>query len=116
MSRLTDRAREVIDVWNRHDLDEFMSLHAADLVYSSPFARKMAPSSGGRMVGLEAVRPLWKKALEAYPDIHSTILEIYEGIDSVAVHYRTTARSSPVVDVMHFDADGKVCRLEVFHL
>lgn len=115
MYTLKDRAEEVIATWNSHDLDRFLGLHAQDLVYTSPFARRMVPHSQGTLTGLEAIRPLWRKALELHPAIHSTIISIFEGIDSVAVYYTTTARTTPVLDVMQFDAEGKVCRLDVFH-
>ena len=115
MTTLKDRARDVIAVWNSHDLDKFISLHSDDLVYTSPFVKKAFPSSDGCIIGITAIRPLWKKALDAYPDIHSTIIDICEGVNSAAVYYTTTAKSSPVVDVMHFDAQGKVCRLDVYY-
>jgi len=115
MFDLRERAAEVISAWNDHDLDRFVAMHAPNLEYSSPYVRKVIAGSNGTLRGMESIRPIWEKALSTYPDIHSTIVSICVGIDSAAVQYTSTAKDGLIVDVMRFDGDGLVCRLDVFH-
>jgi hypothetical protein len=115
MTDLKTRALAAIAAWNAHDLARFVSLHAGDLTYSSPYAQRMAPESGGVLRGMTTIRPLWEAALAKHPNIHSDVIAVMEGVASVAVHYRTTAKDGPVVDVMHFNDAGLIERLDVYY-
>lgn len=108
-------ARQVIETWNSHDLDRFMSLHSEGFRYSSPVIRKLTGKDIDTLTDKAQIRKLWQSVLERIPDIRSEILDMLEGTDSVAVYYRSSAKERNMVDVMTFDESGLVSRLEVFY-
>lgn len=65
-SRL-ETLREVLDAFNRHDLDAIMSHFAEDAVFESP--RGQGPS-GTRFTGKDQVRLGLAARFEGIPDVH----------------------------------------------
>jgi steroid delta-isomerase-like uncharacterized protein len=59
--------REVLDAFNRHDLDAIMAHFADDPVFESP---RGADPWGTRFVGREEVRAGLAKRFEGIPDVH----------------------------------------------
>ena len=59
--------RDVLDAFNRHDLDGILAFFADDAVFESP--RGPEPY-GTRYEGLEAVRAGLAKRFEGIPDVH----------------------------------------------
>lgn len=108
-------AREIIDAWNRHDLESFVSYHSEDLAWSSPAIQRLTGKEVKTLTGMAPIKELWGKALEKYPQIKSIIIDIFEGVDSVAVYYASAIKDRPVVDVMYFNEAGKVWKLDVFY-
>jgi len=62
-----DTMREVVDAFNRHDLDAIMSYFADDAVFESPHG---PDPRGTRYVGKDAVRVGLGKRFEGIPDVH----------------------------------------------
>jgi len=62
-----DVLREVLDAFNRHDLDAIMSHFAEDAVFESP---RGPDPWGTRYDGREAVRAGLAKRFEGIPDVH----------------------------------------------
>jgi ketosteroid isomerase-like protein len=62
----TDVLREVLDAFNRHDLDAIMSHFADDCVFDSP---RGAHVWGSRFVGVEEVRRGLAQRFEGIPDV-----------------------------------------------
>ena len=62
-----DVLREVLDAFNRHDLDAIMSYFAEDAVFESP---RGPDPWGTRFEGRDAVRAGLAKRFEGIPDVH----------------------------------------------
>ena len=74
--------------WNAHDLDRLLDGFDDSVVFKSPAARKIVPGSDGVIVGKAALRSYWSEGLRLIPNLHFTLVGIYEGIDCVTIAYR----------------------------
>ena len=97
-----------IDAWNTHNLDEILSHYADDFVIETPMAAKLLPESGGSIKGKEAVRAYWKVGLERIPDLKFEIIDVLLGVHGLSIYYINTATHKKSVELMCFNAEGKV--------
>jgi len=100
-------ASQWINSWNSHDLDDILSHYADDIEITTPMLKLAAGIDSGSIQGKEAVRDYWSKALQKFPDLKFELYEITEGINSVALYYRSIMDKN-AIEVMFFDAAGKV--------
>lgn len=112
-------AREWINAWNSHDLEAILEHYAEDVVFTSPFALKLAPESGGTLHGKIALRSYFDIALETYPDLDFELLHVTQSVRSVVLIYRSVnqllaaemmevGESSEVLRVVaHYSAPGR---------
>jgi ketosteroid isomerase-like protein len=99
-------AQSWIAEWNSRDLDAIMRHYAPSVVFHSPVAAEVAPSSQGTVQGLAALRAYWHAALERNPKLRFELLEVFVSIETLAIRYRTqdgTVR----VEVLRFN-DGLI--------
>jgi len=108
-------AREWAEAWNSHDLDRIMSHYAEDVELTSPLVSRILGEGQHTVRGKAALRAYFKKGLEAFPDLEFVLWGAYPGVDSVVVHYQSV-RAMKSVEVMVFDAQGKVCRVRAHYL
>ena len=80
-------AREWIAAWNSHDLDAIMSHYADDVVFSSPFVRKIAGDASGLLHGRAALRSYFSAALERFPSLTFHLRAVLAGVDTVTILY-----------------------------
>ncbi len=52
----------------------------------------------------------WQKALQKIPDLHFELIDVMEGINSVALYYKSVMNKK-AVEVMFFNDEGKVNRM-----
>ena len=110
--------REILDAFNRHDLDAIMSYFAEDCVFESPRGPELW---GRRFVGKEEVRRGLSERFRGIPDVH------YGDDDHFACGNRgasewtitgTTLDGERIevrgCDLWTLDADGKVVRKDSF--
>lgn len=90
------------DAWNRHDIEAVLAHFREDVIFTSPVARRVVPESGGTVHGKAALRAYWQQALAQVPDLHFTIIGVYQGIDTLVIHY-TNQHGGEVCEVLHFD-------------
>jgi hypothetical protein len=74
--------------WNAHDLDAVLTLFAGDVLFTSPLARRLDPSSGGIVRGKAALRAYWTAGLARAPNLHFTVNWVTEGIDLLVIGFR----------------------------
>ena len=82
-------ARLWADEWNSHDLEAILKHYAPDVVFISPVAARILPGSDGTVRGIEALRDYWAAGLTAYPSLHFEVLEVFRGVDTLVIRYRT---------------------------
>lgn len=103
-----------IRAWNARDIEAVLAHYADDIVFTSPTALRVVPESGGVIEGKAALRSYWTVALGRNPDLHFTLVEVYAGIDTVALHYRNQ-RGALVDEVLTF-RDGLIAVGHAMHL
>lgn len=99
-------AEEWVGAWNSHDLDRILAHYRDDFTMSSPRIAALTEQSSGVLTGKDKVSEYWRIALAAAPDLTFTLIAVYLGSDSVAVHYE--GMRGPAVEVFFFDDDGLV--------
>ncbi|CAD0006452.1 nuclear transport factor 2 family protein [Flavobacterium chungangense] len=103
-------AKEWIDSWNSHDLDDIMKHYSEEIEITTPMLKLAAGIESGSIQGKEEVRAYWEKALTKIPDLHFELVEVTSSIDSVALYYKSVMNKM-AVEVMFFDENGLVNKM-----
>jgi len=110
--------REILDAFNRHDLDAIMSYFAEDCVFESPRGPELW---GRRFSGKEEVRRGLSERFRGIPDVHYGDDDHFACGDRGASEWTitgTTLDGERVevrgCDLWTLDADGKVVRKDSF--
>ena len=99
-------AESWLSAWNAHDIERVLSHFHEYAYFSSPFAHRLFPESGGMLRGKTQIRAYWTAGLHAIPDLHFTVEAVFVGIDHIVLVYRNQA-GVQVSEVLQF-ADGLV--------
>lgn len=97
-------ARHWEHAWNTRDLDALMAHFHGEVVFTSPVAARLMPETGGVIRGKEALRAYWSEGLRRSPDLHFTVLGVYEGTNTLVINFRNQ-RGDLVNEVLTFDGD-----------
>jgi len=90
--------------WNEHDLDAIMEHFTEDVVFASPLAAQLIPSSKGVVRGKPALRVYWAEGLRRKPDLHFELKGIYEGVGIVVINY-VNELGGRVCEVLEFTGE-----------
>ncbi len=104
---MSNFANEWVQAWNAHDLEAVMEHYAEDIVFYSPFIKKINNDPSGRITGKEALRAYFSRALTAYTDLHFELYHVLEGVDSVVLYYKSVGNRLSA-EMMVLNAEGKV--------
>lgn len=105
-----DFAQTWITSWNTHNLDDILSHYSDDIEITTPMIKLAAGIESGSLKGKEKVADYWRKALQKIPDLHFELIDVMEGINSVALYYKSVMNKK-AVEVMFFNGYGKVNRM-----
>lgn len=100
-------ANEWIAAWNSRGLDRILSHYAPGIEFVSPLAARVVGS--GRVVGKEALRNYWGRALPMVPDLHFELQNVLLGHECLTILYRNQ-RKQLVAEMCAFNDTGKVAR------
>ncbi len=103
-------AKQWIEAWNSHDLDRILSHYSEDIEITTPMIKLAGGIDSGTLKGKPAVAEYWKRALEKIPDLHFELIDVAEGVDSVALYY-LSVMNKKAIEVMYFNDEGKVNRM-----
>ncbi len=103
-------AEEWIKDWNSHDLDTILSHYSDDIEIFTPMIKLATGGKENSLKGKSAVREYWKAALDKYPDLNFELIKFTEGVDSVALFYRSIMNKH-AVEVMFFNEVGKINKM-----
>ena len=111
---VTDRAlnaiaTEWIAAWNSHDLERILSHYVDDFEMRSPLIAERGFSASSALRGKDAIRPYWRAGLAATPPIRFELVDVYAGVNQIAIHYRSVARKY-VVEVLEVDDERRIVR------
>lgn len=107
--RARNFAVEWIEAWNSHDLPRILSHYTEDFEMSSPFVAKFTGEDAGVLRGKAAVGAYWRAALERIPDLRFELLNVFAGVDSVAIYYKAVL-GKRATEVLFLDESGKAYR------
>jgi hypothetical protein len=77
-----------VKAWNAHDLDTLLAHFDEDVVFTSPVAARLLPSSGGVVRGKTALREYWTEGLLRLPDLHFEVIAMYVGVATLVINFR----------------------------
>jgi len=103
-------AEEWIRTWNSHNLEDILSHYAEDIEVTTPMISLATEGKERTLKGKTAIREYWKKALEKFPDLHFELIRSTEGVNSVALFYKSIM-DKHAVEVMFFDDEGKINKM-----
>jgi ketosteroid isomerase-like protein len=102
-------AKGWIQAWNQRDLEAVLSHYTEDVEFQSPLVVKLLGETSGTVRGKQNLREYFRKALAAFPgDIEIELLGVYQGVNSLLVHFQ--ARGRKAVEVMELNEEGKIRR------
>ena len=102
-------AKGWIQAWNQRNLESVLSHYTEDVEFQSPLVVKLLGETSGTLRGKQNLREYFRKALAAFPgDIEIELLGVYQGVNSLLVHFQAKGRSA--VEVMELNEAGKVRR------
>jgi hypothetical protein len=105
-----DFANHWVAAWNAHDLDAILS-HYDDAVEStSPVAARLLGTADGKVIGKANLRAYFQRGLEAYPDLHFDLKDVFWGVNSVVLYY-TNQNGTRSAEFLEFAASKKVVRI-----
>ena len=102
-------AREWVAAWNAHDLERILSHYTDDFEMSSPLIVERMQVPNGTLKGKDQIRPYWRQGLAAVPPIEFELLEVFTGVDSIVILYRSLHRKR-VCEVLTFNAQRQAVR------
>jgi ketosteroid isomerase-like protein len=102
-------AKGWIQAWNQRDLEAVLPHYTEDVEFQSPLVVKLLGETSGTVRGKQNLREYLRKALAAFPgDIEIELLGVYQGVNSLLVHFQAKGRKA--VEVMELNQEGKVRR------
>ncbi len=107
-------AEEWVAAWNAHDLERILTHYSDDFEIITPMIKMSLGVDTGSLVGKPAIADYWRAALEKMPDLHFELLDVCEGVNSVAVYYKSVM-DKLAIEVMEFGEDGRVERVVVHY-
>ncbi len=99
-----------IDAWNSHDLDRILCHYSDDVEVTTPMVKVALGTDEGTVRGKVQVRRYWEAALKKVPDLHFELVESTQGVDSIALYYKSVM-GKMAIEVMFFNDVGKVRRV-----
>jgi hypothetical protein len=103
-------SREWILDWNSHNIDAIMSHYSDDIEITTPFIKHFLGIESGSLKGKSAVRDYWTKALLKAPDLFFELIDVTEGVSSIALYYKSIMNKK-AIEIMFFDDNGKVSKM-----
>ena len=100
-------AKEWIDSWNNHDIEEIISHYADDLQFYSPVIKQLQVNDVGLITDKETLKAYFEKGLQVYPDLHFHFHEVLAGTSSLIIYY-TSINNRKSAELMQFNENGKV--------
>lgn len=101
-------AQEWIEAWNSHDLERILAHYDDDVRLVSPVALNLLKNGNGVVQGKAALREYFRRGLEAFPDLHFDLIDVFWGMETIVLHYANEVRGSKTAEVMQLTSAGKV--------
>ena len=98
-----------IEAWNSHNIDNIISQYSDDVIFTSPFVAKLLGDESGTISGKKALKSLFTKALEEYPDLKFELHDVLIGVNSLTLLYKSVNELLAAA-VITLDSEGKIVK------
>jgi ketosteroid isomerase-like protein len=102
-------AEQWYSAWNAHDLEAILDHYADDVEMVSPLVSVLTGSDDNMIAGKDALRSYFAAGLEKYPELHFEPIELFVGVDSLVLQYRS-AGGNVAAEVIVLDSQDKITR------
>lgn len=107
-------AQDWIAAWNRHDLEAILGHYAEEIELMSPLVPLLAGVESGVLAGKRALREYFRKGLAEYPELEFALTQVFVGVRSVTLLYRSV-NCLDAAEVFTLNDAGKIVRAEVHY-
>jgi len=107
-------AREWVAAFNSHDVERILSHYAESVELTSRLVTRVLGDPTGTVRGKPALRAYFTKALAAAPGLAFELLDVFVGVKSIALYFRSNVRGLQL-EVVELDRNGQVVRVLVHH-
>lgn len=114
---LIDVANSWFAAFNEHNIENLLTLYAAQAQHYSPKLKVLRPETGGLIKGKEALRSWWQAAFEGLPSLRYEVVRLTPHSDRVFMEYvRHVAGEEDlyVGEILEF-RNGLIIASSVFH-
>ena len=103
-------ANNWVAAWNAHDLERILAHYEESVELTSPVAAPLLGRPDGKVVGKSDLRAYFQRGLEAFPDLHFSLQELFCGLNSMVLLY-ASQKGTRVSEFMELSTSGKVARV-----
>jgi predicted ester cyclase len=103
-------AKEWVAAWNAHDLERILAHYEESVELTSPVAARLLGRPEGKVVGKSDLRAYFLRGLEAFPDLHFSLQELFCGLNSMVLLY-ANQKGTRIGEFMELSTSGKVARV-----
>lgn len=100
-----------IAAFNAGDLSEILSHYADTVELTSPLYLGFTRGRSDQLWGKTALADYFGAALERYPDLRFTLLDVARGTRSVCLRYHSNVGDRTAMECFERDASGKALRV-----
>ena len=102
-------AEQWYTAWNAHDLAAILDHYADDVEMVSPLVSALTGSDDNTIAGKDALRTYFAAGLEKYPELHFEPIELFVGVASLVLQYRSVG-GNLAAEVIFLDSKDKITR------
>jgi hypothetical protein len=103
-------ARQWVAAWNAHDLDLILAHYDDAVQLTSPVAAQLLQKPDGIVAGKANLKSYFERGLQAYPELHFELENVFCGLRSVVLCYKNQ-KGTRTAEFMEFSSSGKVLRV-----
>ena len=104
-----------IAVWNSRNLECILDQYGSDIVFESPLVPRLMQRESATLRGKQELALYFRRGLDAYPDLHFTLLGQFYGANSCVIHYESVNRKI-AAETHVLDLGGKIVRTYAHYL
>ena len=105
------------DAFNRHNLEQLLSLYDDEAQHFSPKLKIRKPETNGFVSGKQALREWWQDAFDRLPSLHYKVTSLTANGDRVFMEYVRTVdgEEDMLVAEVLVVREGKIIASRVYH-
>ncbi len=104
-------AEKWIAAFNAHDLERILSHYDGEVELISPLYLQFTQGSSDHVHGIEALRRYFGTALQRYPELRFTLLDVGEGTRGPCIRYHSNLGDRIAIECFELDTAGRATRV-----